>query len=81
MPGKGVEPISDGEYIRSAGNTVLGADDKAGVAAIMEALTSALEEEAPHRTIKFCSPSARNPVCMGVNAPILASLRQKSRGA
>lgn len=31
-------PISDGKIIRSSGNTILGADDKAGVAAIITAL-------------------------------------------
>lgn len=60
-PGKGVEPIFDGEYIRSAGNTVLGADDKAGVAAIMEALTLALEEEAPRRTIEILFTVCEEP--------------------
>ena len=42
-PGKGIRPqIRDG-YIYSDGTTVLGADDKSGVAAIMEALRAVLE--------------------------------------
>ena len=43
VPGNGVKPIVDGDIIRSDGTTVLGGDDKAGIAAILEAAT-ALEE-------------------------------------
>ncbi|MCK5827340.1 M20/M25/M40 family metallo-hydrolase [Candidatus Bipolaricaulota bacterium] len=40
-PGIGIEPIIEGDVIRSKGNTILGADDKAGLAAILEAIRSA----------------------------------------
>jgi tripeptide aminopeptidase len=40
-PGIGIEPVIDGGVIRSKGNTILGADDKAGLAAILEAIHSA----------------------------------------
>lgn len=40
-PGVGIEPIIDGDVIRSKGDTILGADDKAGLAAILEAIRSA----------------------------------------
>lgn len=39
----GIEPVIEDGIIRSAGNTVLGADDKAGIAAIMEAVRCVLE--------------------------------------
>lgn len=35
MPGEGVSPISEGGRFKSDGRTVLGADDKAGIAAIL----------------------------------------------
>lgn len=38
VPGKGVKPLEDGGIIRSSGDTVLGSDDKSGVAAILEML-------------------------------------------
>ena len=44
----GVEPIISDGIIRSASNTVLGADDKAGIAAILEALFHLEEEGLPH---------------------------------
>jgi len=37
-PGVGIEPIDDGGVIRSKGETILGADDKAGIAEVLEAL-------------------------------------------
>lgn len=39
-PGKGIEPVIENGVIRSAGNTILGADDKAGIAEIIRALQS-----------------------------------------
>lgn len=37
-PGVGIEPILEDGVIRSKGNTILGADDKAGIAEMLEAL-------------------------------------------
>ena len=49
-PGKGVKPVVKDGIIRSSGDTVLGGDDKSGVAAIMEAIESVKESGAAHRT-------------------------------
>ena len=38
QPGKGIEPALKDGVIRSKGNTILGADDKAGIAELFEAL-------------------------------------------
>lgn len=40
-PGKGIEPVIDAGIIRSKGETILGADDKAGIAEIVEAVRTA----------------------------------------
>jgi len=40
-PGKGIEPVIEDGVIRSAGDTILGADDKAGIAEVLEALRTA----------------------------------------
>lgn len=50
-PCKGVEPIVDGDIIRTDGTTTLGGDDKGGVAAILEAVEDILETGEPHREI------------------------------
>lgn len=42
-PGRGIEPVVEDGLVRSSGRTVLGADDKAGIAAIFEALQRARE--------------------------------------
>jgi tripeptide aminopeptidase len=41
QPGKGIEPMVKDGVIRSAGDTILGADDKAGIAEMLEALRTA----------------------------------------
>jgi tripeptide aminopeptidase len=38
VPGEGIQPIRDGDILRTDGRTVLGGDDKSGVAIICEAL-------------------------------------------
>ena len=38
VPGKNINPLQKGEKIVSTGKTILGADDKAGIAALLEAL-------------------------------------------
>lgn len=52
-PCASVEPVVEDGVIRSAGDTVLGADDKAGIAAIMEAVRCILEsgETRPRITV------------------------------
>ncbi|TEB06697.1 Carboxypeptidase G2 precursor [Pelotomaculum schinkii] len=47
-PGSGVKPLIDGELVRSSGDTVLGADDKAGIAAILEVLRLVREQNIEH---------------------------------
>jgi len=52
-PCLGVKPFNDNGVIRSGGDTVLGADDKAAVAAIIEAVESAIEGGQPRRTVEI----------------------------
>jgi tripeptide aminopeptidase len=37
-PGKGIRPVLEGGFVRSQGDTILGADDKAGIAEVLEAM-------------------------------------------
>jgi len=52
-PGCGINPLLENGIIRSAGATVLGADDKAGIAAIIEAVTILQEEKLPHGSLQL----------------------------
>jgi tripeptide aminopeptidase len=47
VPGEGVVPILDGDILRSDGRTVLGGDDKSGVAIICEVLRVVKENNLP----------------------------------
>jgi tripeptide aminopeptidase len=54
VPGKGIKPRLDADgYIRSDGTTILGADDKAGLAAMFESLRVLTEKGLPHGPIQF----------------------------
>lgn len=52
-PTPGLEPIIDGDIIRSDGKTILGADDKCGVAPILEAMRVIGEQNIPHGDIQL----------------------------
>jgi tripeptide aminopeptidase len=53
VPGKGIKPsIKDG-YIVSDGTTILGADDKAGLAVMLESIRVLKEQNIPHGKIEF----------------------------
>jgi len=72
VPGKGIKPrVDDDGYIRSDGTTILGSDDKAGIAAILEAIAVLKERNLPHGRLQFvitageeaglCGARAMNP--------------------
>jgi tripeptide aminopeptidase len=53
-PGKGIKPsIHEDGYIRSDGTTILGSDDKAGLAAMIEAIRVLKEKSIPHGKVLF----------------------------
>lgn len=66
-PSRGKKAIlhHDGR-ITSDGSTVLGADDFAGIAAIMEALTTIIESGIPHRPLEILFTVAEEPYCVGI---------------
>ena len=47
-PAEGVKPVLENGLFRSAGNTILGADDKAGLTEIIEAIEVLREQQIPH---------------------------------
>ena len=51
-PGEGISPVIEGGIIKSSGTTILGADDKSGIAAILEALRHINEEKLPHGDVE-----------------------------
>jgi tripeptide aminopeptidase len=54
VPGKGIQPeIREDGYIYSDGTTILGADDKAGMAAVFEMIRRLKEQSIEHGTIQL----------------------------
>ncbi|MBM7646136.1 tripeptide aminopeptidase [Scopulibacillus daqui] len=53
VPGKGIKPSIQDGYIVSDGTTILGSDDKAGLAAMLEAIRIIKENNMPHSTVQF----------------------------
>ncbi|MBU8907774.1 M20/M25/M40 family metallo-hydrolase [Desertibacillus haloalkaliphilus] len=53
VPGNGVNPSVKDGYVVTDGTTILGADDKAGIAAMLEAIKVIKEQKIEHGTIQF----------------------------
>lgn len=53
QPTEGLEPVVDETHIRTGGRTILGADDKAGITAILAGLLSARQSGVPHPDIEI----------------------------
>ncbi len=52
QPGTGIEPVVENGVIKSAGETILGSDDKAAIAAFLEAAEVIKENNLPHGDIQ-----------------------------
>ncbi len=52
-PGIGIEPIVENGIIRSAGDTILGGDDKSGITALMDALTKVRSRNKSHGPLEI----------------------------
>lgn len=52
-PGNGIQPIVENGVVHTDGSTILGADDKAGVVAIMEAVRTIIEKKLPCRNTEI----------------------------
>lgn len=66
VPGKGVKPqVGADGIIRSDGTTVLGSDDKAGIAAMLELVRVLEEDKIPHGVIKFVITAGEESTLLG----------------
>lgn len=71
----GIKPVVTGTLVKSSGDTVLGADDKAGVAAIIEMLTVLKESGAPHGEIEILFDIAEEKGLEGVRYLDLSKIK------
>jgi tripeptide aminopeptidase len=77
-PGIGIKPQLDADgYIRSDGTTILGADDKAGISAIFEAIRVVKEQSIPHGRIQFVITVGEESGLLGARALDASKLEAK----
>lgn len=68
-PGIGIKPRLDADgFIRSDGTTILGSDDKAGLAAMLEAIRVVNERGIPHGRIQFVITAGEESGLVGARA-------------
>ncbi|MBQ8813357.1 MAG: M20/M25/M40 family metallo-hydrolase [Lachnospiraceae bacterium] len=69
--------IHEDGLITSAGDTILGADDLAGVSGILEALQVIIEEDIPHGPIEIVFTTGEEVYGKGVNALDMSKIKAK----
>ncbi|REJ10506.1 M20/M25/M40 family metallo-hydrolase [Halobacillus trueperi] len=77
VPGNGVKPSVEDGYIVTDGTTILGADDKAGVAAILEAIRSLQEQNIEHGDLQFVITVGEESGLVGAKALDASMLKAK----
>lgn len=77
VPGNGVKPSIEDGYIVTDGTTILGADDKTGLAAIFEAIRSLNENEVEHGDIQFIITVGEESGLVGAKALDSSLLKAK----
>ncbi|WNS44382.1 M20/M25/M40 family metallo-hydrolase [Paenibacillus sp. MMS20-IR301] len=69
VPGQSIKPsLGEDGWITSDGTTILGADDKAGLAALFEAIRVIQEQKLPHGQIQFVITAGEESGLMGARA-------------
>ena len=78
IPGEGVQPIVEGDVIRSDGRTVLGGDDKSGCAIICEVLRVLRDEAIPHGDVEVAFTICEEVGLLGAKHLDVASLKARA---
>jgi len=68
QPGKNVIPVKENGIIKTESETILGADDKAGICAILEMLKTIIEEKIEHSGIQVIFTVAEEGGLFGVKS-------------
>lgn len=67
-PARGVKVQRDGDLFTSVGDTILGSDDKSGLAACIEVMRFFREQNLPHRPIEFVITTCEEIGLLGAKA-------------
>lgn len=76
-PGKGVKPAREDGRIRSDGTTILGGDDKSGVAVIVEVLRTLKDRGLPHGDVEVAFTICEEVGLLGAKHLDIAALRSR----
>jgi tripeptide aminopeptidase len=76
-PANGVEVVRTGDIFTSKGDTILGGDDKSGIAAILELVTSLKENNIPHSTIEIVLTTCEEIGLLGAKSLEYDKIRSK----
>jgi len=77
LPGVGVKVVRQGEIFTSAGDTVLGSDDKAGIASLIEVMHTLQEKKIPHGPVEFVFTTCEEVGLLGAKALDPSSIKAK----
>lgn len=78
VPGEGIVPILDGDILRTDGRTVLGGDDKSGVAIICETLRVIKEKQIPCSAIDVVFTICEEAGLLGAKCLDVSRLRART---
>lgn len=76
-PGEGIKPVIENGVIKSDGTTILGADDGAGIAVILEALRVVKENNIPHGRIEVVFTVAEEGGLLGAKGLDVEKLKAR----
>jgi tripeptide aminopeptidase len=77
IPATGVKVRREGEVFTSAGDTVLGSDDKAGIAALIEVMQTLQENNIPYGPVEYIYTTCEEVGLLGVKALDPSNIRAK----
>jgi tripeptide aminopeptidase len=77
QPGTGVKVRRRGDLFTSAGETILGSDDKSGIAALIEAMRILREQDIPFRPVEYVFTTCEEIGLLGAKALDPAQIRAR----
>jgi tripeptide aminopeptidase len=78
LPTARIEPVVEDGVVRNAAGTILGADNKAAVVAMVEAIRRVLTEDRPHAGIELVLTVREETGCQGASAFDVSRLRARA---
>jgi len=78
VPGRGIRPVREADRIRSDGTTILGGDDKSGLAIILEVLAVLKDRSLPHPPVEVVFTICEEAGLVGAKHLDVRSLKSRN---